>query len=332
MSVSPLKFGAILPHTKLFGGVRRFLELGKILIERSHDFTIFTADGLYPDWFSFPGRIEKIDNLKDYKLDALFLTEERFLPNLVAAQSKLKVLYHVGPRVSLKEALRHKEVTIFANSTNMFEYGKRKYGIEPVKAYGGVHIPSTTKNVLAKPPVSIMAFGRLSRKGKGTSLVVKACEKLYRKGYNIKLLLFDTPIDEKSVSLIEKFTSKVPFEFITNHPVAKNDELFSRADIFVAVEKKGGWSNTAAEALASGLALVGTQTGTRDFLFHNKTGLVVWRHPYFIRKALEKLINNPSLARELATNGRTAIADFSWEKLADFIEEYTHSTLKAHSH
>ena len=267
-------------------------------------------------------------NLPHYRLDALFFTQVEFLDDLLNANAKLKILYHIGPRVILNQVLKHKEIIIFANSSNMFELDKRKYGIRPVKAYGGIHIPEQIEvKRIEGEPFKIMAYGRLSRKGKGTSLVVKACEKLYRMGYNIKLLLFDSPLDEASREKIQRFDCNVPFEFVLNHPVQENSSLFARADAFVAAEKKGGWSNTAAEALASGVALIGTSTGTRDFLVHNQTGLRVWRHPYFIRKALERIINDPALARTLAANGREKIAAYSWTRLADFIELYIASRL-----
>lgn len=320
-----LTLGAILPNTKLFGGVKRFFELGSILRARGHRFVIFSPEGLSPTWYSDPCDVDKISNVGAYRFDALFITEEIFLNDLLTADARQKIFYHVGPRAKLHGVIKHKEVVVFTNSTNMYDLDKRKYGIESVQAYGGVHVPAEAKPYVGASPIHIMAYGRLTRKGKGTSLVIRACEKLHRMGYAIKLLLFDTPIDDRSKSEIEKFTCKVPFEFIIDHPVSKNDLLFKRADIFVAAEKKGGWSNTAAEALASGVPLVGTRTGTRDFLFHNETGLRVWRHPYFIRKALEKLINNPDLARTLAANGRKKIAAYSWDRLADFIESYVYS-------
>jgi glycosyltransferase involved in cell wall biosynthesis len=157
--------------------------------------------------------------------------------------------------------------------------------------------------------------------------VVKACEKLYRMGYNVKLLLFDSPLDEVSHEKIRTFRCKVPFEFVVNHPVHENSSLYARADAFVAAEKKGGWSNTAAEALASGVALIGTSTGTKDFLIHNETGLLVWRHAYFIRKALQKLIDDPALTQRLALKGREKIKEFDWENLSQFIESFISSRL-----
>jgi glycosyltransferase involved in cell wall biosynthesis len=263
-----------------------------------------------------------------YELDAVFLTESDFLDDFLEARARLRIFYHVGPRVNLRTVLKHKEVIVFVNSSNMFDLDKRKYGIEAIKAFGGIHVPDLSeKNKDEGDPFVVMAYGRLSRKGKGTMLVVKACEKLYRMGYHIKLLLFDSPIDEISRKRIENFQCSVPYEFVVNHPVQENSRLFARADAFVAAEKKGGWSNTAAEALASGLALVGTSTGTRDFLFHNQTGILVWRHPYFIRRALQQIINDPALRERLALRGREKIMEFNWESLSMFIESFITSRL-----
>lgn len=320
-----LKIGAILPHTKLFGGVKRFFELGNVFINHGNEFCVFTPDGIAPEWYPDSCPVEKLSRLKTYQLDAIFLTETDFLQEWIHASATLKIFYHIGPRPKLTEVLKHKEIIVFVNSSNMYEFDKKKYGITAVKALGGIHIHDSCNNELVRKesnPFTVMAYGRLSRKGKGASLVVKACEKLYKKGYNVKLLLFDYPLDADSREKINKFRCKLPFEFVVNHPVTENNELFRRADVFVAAEKKGGWSNTAAEALAAGVPLVGTATGTKDFLIHKKTGLVVWRHPYFIRKAIEKLINDPDMAQRLAINGRKKIAEFDWERLAGFIESY----------
>jgi glycosyltransferase involved in cell wall biosynthesis len=83
--------------------------------------------------------------------------------------------------------------------------------------------------------------------------------------------------------------------------------------------------------LASGVPLIGSSVGTKDFLIHNETGLRVWRHPYFIRKAIEKLINDRQLAQTLADNGRKMIQRFDWETLSAFIESYVRSRLNSQS-
>lgn len=41
-----LTMAAILPHTKLFGGVKRFLELGSVFESHGHRFLVFTPEAL----------------------------------------------------------------------------------------------------------------------------------------------------------------------------------------------------------------------------------------------------------------------------------------------
>ena len=314
------KIGVILPHCLLFGGVRRFLELGEIFIRNGHQMFVFTPDGIPPTWFRFSGTVDTIQNLNKYHLTLLFVTEPAFLSYFLDTNSKLKVFYHVGPRADISGVLKHKEIFIFSNSTNMYLRDKKKHGVHTIKAIGGVHIPEHAKQISRhQGPFVIMCYGRLSRKGKGTSIVVKAAEALYKKGLDVKLVLFDSPLDTKGRKQIEKFRPKLPFEFIIDHPVEDNEALFKRADVFVAVEKKGGWSNTAAEALAAGIPLVASNTGTKDFLIHNETGLKVWRHSFFVRRAIEKIMKDLPLQQRLAENGRKKISEFSWETLASFI-------------
>ena len=328
MIAESYKIGVILPHCKLFGGVRRFLELGEIFIRNGHQMFVFTPDGVAPDWFRFSGKIEKIDNLKKYKLTLLFTTEPVFLPDILKADSKLKVFYHVGPGADINVILKHPEIFIFSNSTNMFLHDKKRYGIETIKAIGGVNMPAVAKEINEpQNPFMVMCYGRLARSGKGTHIVVKAVERLYKKGFQIKLLLFDTPLDDKGKSQIEQFKTTVPFEFILDHPVGKNETLFKRADVFVAVERKGGWSNTAAEAMAAGVPLIASNTGTNDFLINNVTGLKVWRHPFFVKRAIKKLIGNLKLQRRLAKNGREKIKAFEWEQLANYIINFIETHL-----
>ena len=314
------KISVILPNCRLFGGVRRFFELGEIFIQKGHQMYIFTPDGIGPDWFQFSGTVDKLDNLHQYNLTLLFITEPVFLINLVNAQAALKVFYHVGPRASLSGVLKHSDIFIFSNSTNMYVYDKKKYGIETIKAIGGVHIPETAKEISSdQNPFTIMCYGRLARKGKGTNIVVKAAERLYKKGLPVKLLLFDSPLDDKGRKQLLDFKPKLPFEFIIDHPVNENAALFKRANVFVAVEKKGGWSNTAAEALASGVPLIASNTGTNDFLEYNVTGLKVWRHSYFVQRAILRLMGDIPLQKKLADQGREKMREFSWNTLADFI-------------
>ena len=51
-----MKVGNILPHLGMYGGVRRFMEIGNVLVERGIDYTIFCKKERYCRWFkcNFP--------------------------------------------------------------------------------------------------------------------------------------------------------------------------------------------------------------------------------------------------------------------------------------
>jgi glycosyltransferase involved in cell wall biosynthesis len=321
-----LTLGVILPHTQIFGGVKRFFEIGNILIEKGHSFTVFTPSGESPGWFNFKGRVLSIEKLAQHSFDALFTTEPRYLDELRKANSALKIFYAVLERRSIKKVVAEKGIIIFANSSSLYDYlgGDRKTNV--VKCVGGIDAKKFQFQVREKKtegePFVVLVYGRFYRRKKGTNSVVKACEQLYREGYPLKLLLFDTPVDQASRKKVEAFACKLPFQFFIDYPVEKLADLYHQADVFISAERNAGWSNTSAEATACGVPVIATQSGTGDFLIHGKTGLVVWRHSWFIQRALKKLYGDENLRRDLAFEARKKIEEFSWEQLAANIERF----------
>ena len=117
--------------------------------------------------------------------------------------------------------------------------------------------------------------------------------------------------------------TSVPHEFHLDLPQNRMAWLFGRADAFVSAEKRAGWANTAAEAMACRLPVVCTPSGSRDFALPGETALVVpLRSPYFIARALRRLIEDRSLADRLAEAGFLKIGEFTWPSLAARLESY----------
>ena len=81
-----MHLGVILPHTKLYGGVKRFLELGNIFIELGHTFTVYTVEGKSPSWYDFKGETKNFAALQKDDIDALFTTEVKFLEHFLSRQ------------------------------------------------------------------------------------------------------------------------------------------------------------------------------------------------------------------------------------------------------
>jgi len=308
-----------LPHSKLYGGVKRFFELGNLFVADGHNFIVFNEKGDIPDWFTFNGRITSISEILNYRLDVLFFTQPDYYPIVNKANAVRKIFYFVKGRENLRHIIRDHSIEIFTNSTNLFVECKKRFGIEPFKAFGGIdtemYMPLKDKIRDSDEPFVVLAFGRLSKKRKGTRFIIKACERVYRKNKNIKLILFDTPTDEKAKRAIEEFKCKVPFEFFVNHPYDRNPELFHMAHVYVSAEYKTGYSNTSAEAMACGIPVIGTISGTREFLFHDVTGLIVKRNSFSIAKAIRKLISDEPLRIRLAIAARKKVEEFSWKNL-----------------
>lgn len=313
-----MNFGVILPHTKLYGGVKRFLELGNALIDLHQNFTVYTPEGKAPDWFHFNGATKSFDFLKEDLIDVLFTTESPFIDVLCSANAKHKVCYHVRITENMRPFLKQ-GVEIFACSTNIYLHDREKYGNDDFKAFGGVNIakykPKFDYHVVDRP-FCVMAYGRLVEHVKGTKYVVKACEQLYKQGYNIRLLLFDTAVSEKARQLNERFTCGVPFDFVLDHPFERNSELFNRADLFVAAERHAGWSNTVCEAMACALPVIATKAGTKDMLIDEETGLLTHRFTFLIRRKIKRMIEDEALRQRLGTNARRQVQQFDWHKVA----------------
>ena len=320
-----LRLGVILPHARLYGGVKRFFEVGNILISKGHQFTVFTPEGLAPSWFAFRGPVMRLEEMAVHSFDAVFTTEPGLLAALDNANTNLRIFYAVLERRAIKKVVARKDLVVFANSGRLYDYlgGDKAGNLFP--CVGGI---DTEKFAFReKPPKAsgepfvVLAYGRFYRKKKGTNLVISACEALYRKGLNISLLLFDTPVEEQFRKRVKEFTCNMPFQFVVDHPVERLAELYYRADVFVSAERNAGWSNTSAEAMACGVPVIATRSGTEDFLFHEQTGLVTWRHPWFIRRAISSLYGDEHRRGKLASNARKKIEEFSWKHLADTIEK-----------
>ncbi|HPI70626.1 MAG TPA: hypothetical protein PLF99_04825 [Tenuifilaceae bacterium] len=58
--------GTILPDTKLYGGVKRFLELGNLFEKKGHSAIIYTPLGIPPSWFDYRGKVKTFESLLNY--------------------------------------------------------------------------------------------------------------------------------------------------------------------------------------------------------------------------------------------------------------------------
>lgn len=336
MSEPGLDFAALLPHVQVFGGVRRFLELGNVLVQRGHRFVLYHPDGARPDWFPFAGDVRPLAELEGRQHMVLLTASPSLIEPFARSAARLKLFYCVHKNLPGHEIARNPSWTLLANSSALQRRLWRRYRARAEDAIGGVNLDTFRPAAIPRthePPIRILVYGRLVRPGKGSLLAVRAVESFAAASrrrwpawagsvaHPVKLVLFDHAVQGDIADPRAQFDSTVPYEFHWNLPQDELSRLYASCDIFVAAERRAGWSNTVAEAMACGVPVVCTSAGTQDLAMHGVTALVVrWRHPYMFRCALQTLWRDPARRQQLRRNALTRVREFAWERVADKIE------------
>ena len=318
-----MRIGAILPHLLVFGGVRRYIELGNGFVSRGHSFSIYTADGAKPTWLRFDGDVRTFGALRDVDHDILLCGSPELLDHLDRGKTIARIFYLQLEDVAAEERIiRSGRYRIMVNSSGLARRVRRRYRVEPLAGIGGVN-PELFHPMGNRPtgaPLRILCYGRLSKPRKGTRFVVEAARMLRRSGVRIELHLFDT-LTPGSPDPRIGFDPGLPYRFYLDLPQERMAAMYGAADVFVSAERRAGWSNTAAEAAACGLPIVCTGSGTEDFAVNGQSALVVpLRSPLLIARALGKLGRDRRLALRLGEAARIRVLEFTWEAVCGRME------------
>jgi glycosyltransferase involved in cell wall biosynthesis len=326
-----MRIGAILPHLLVFGGVRRYIELGNAFLTRGHEFILFTPDGMGSDWLRFRGEIRPFSELSESKLDIAICGSPELLGELDRADARERIFYLQLERVRDEESIvRSGRYRIMVNSSGLGRRVRTRYGINPIDGIGGVN-PALFRPLEKKrgETFNILCYGRLSRPRKGTRFVVRAAKWMHERSYDVRLHLFDTRNPGEGDPRV-RFDPGLPYIYYLDLPQERMAEMYAAADVFVSAEHRAGWSNTAAEASACGLAVVCTRSGTIDFAFDGRSALVVdGRRPYEIRRALQRLYRNSDLAARLGEEASRTMLAFTWDSVCAKMERSFFTILNA---
>jgi glycosyltransferase involved in cell wall biosynthesis len=147
----------------------------------------------------------------------------------------------------------------------------------------------------------------------------------------VTVTLFDAPPAGETPDLPRP--PRVPHRWVLNPTQEELAELYRASDLFVSAERRAGWCNTAAEAMASGTAVVCTRSGTEDFAIGGVTAAVSrWRFSWALARAIRPLLSDPARRNALAARGLEKIQEFSWERTADRIEAALASASHGRAH
>jgi len=317
-----MKISFVEPHLKLYGGIRRVIELANRLTKRGHDITIFHSDGSPCQW------MKCIAKVKNYK--AVLMEEHDVIlyndPNPIdyslvkKAKAKLKVFYVL--ELYNKELLKGSNLKIclpwnkrmlilkkclcspylkLSNATWEKEWLKENMNIPSILLLGGVNFEMfhPIEEREDKDDFRILCSGD-PRERKGTKNILKA---------------FEIVKKEEPRAILNTYHGKG----ISQEKMA---EKYCSADIFVEASWQAGWNNPVAEAMACKVPVVCTDIGgVKDFAFHEKTALLVPpENPQAMALAVLRLIRDEKLREKLRENAYKHIKTFDWDISAEKME------------
>jgi len=326
-----MKIAALLPHLEVFGGVRRYLEIGNELQRRGYHFVLFHPDGGSPNWLDFKGETKPLLSLEEESFDIGLCSEFSLLSCFEKLRARVRFFYFLLEGHKKEKEVVKKDYFFLGNSEGICRRLERKYGVTCQKVAGGVN-PEIFYPLERKSKGNefrILCYGRLYRKRKGIQKVIKAVERLFKKNPQLRLIFFDTLVGKDRRDPRPLVKTWVPHDFYLNLPQDKMAWLYSLADIFVSAERRAGWSNTTAEAMACQIPVVCTKSGTQDFAFHNETALVVpFAQPWLLGRQINRLLGDENLRRSLAQAGYKKILGFTWSSQMDRLEGIFKECLK----
>ena len=314
-----MRIATFLPHVGVFGGVRRFIELGNAWVARGHEVTLYHPAGEPPGWLPYSGRVAPLAAAAAASSEVALCADPHTWSVFRAHRAARHVYYCVLERdPGLRQALADRDVVLAANSSPLRRDLVRRADRPVLDGIGGID-PERFRpgSAHSAPPLRVLVNGRSSRAKKGTALILRALAGLGAQVPAFEIVLFDTPgPGERDPRTDGPLPANA--RYVLGPTQAELVSLYQAADVFIAAERKAGWCNTALEAMACGCAVGCTRSGTTDFARDGETALVVpVRHPWFIRRAARRLLGDGALRARLAAAGPAEAARWSWTGLAD---------------
>lgn len=316
-----MKISLFLPHVGVFGGVRRFLELGNAWCESGHEVELFHPDGDPPAWLAFRGRVRKLAEAESSGAD-LAIGADPYTYAAFRAHRAERHLYYcvIEGDPGLDAAIADRGVALAANSSPLLRSVAARVGRPVLDGIGGIRLtqfrPAPERRAAA--PLRVLLNGRRSRAKKGTDLILRALAGLEGRTPPFEIVLFDALGPANRQDPRDGAPTLPNLRFVIDPSQEELVALYQSAHVFAAAEKKAGWCNTALEAMACGAAVVCTPSGTTDFARNGENAQVVrWRHPFFLGRAIGRVLRDGALRERLGAAAPRDLERWSWPVLAE---------------
>jgi colanic acid/amylovoran biosynthesis glycosyltransferase len=179
------------------------------------------------------------------------------------------------------------------------------------RIYNGLDLAEFERAGFSSTPPLIVAVGRLIPK-KGFSDLIRACELLAGRGKSFQCeIIGEGPLETELRRQMEELGLQKRVVLAGAKPQSQLRQRLATANVFVlpsVIDSDGGMDNLPTvimEAMATGLPVVSTDiSGIPEMVIENETGFLVRPGDVLaIANAIEKLINDHSLAQRLGDGG-----------------------------
>ena len=179
----------------------------------------------------------------------------------------------------------------------------------------------------------LLYFGRMDIHTKGIDLLIAAFAEIAAEHSDIQLKLAGrgTPKQLARVrSLVRRAGVEDRVEIIGRVEEERQGELLRRALVVCVPSRYEGWCMVAVEAAAAGKAVLGTDIdGLRDAVRHDETGVLVPPDDVgALADGMRAMIADDSKRQVLGAAGRAWAGRFSWDRLAEDLEDVYLRTVK----
>jgi len=183
--------------------------------------------------------------------------------------------------------------------------------------YNGVDTKEFRPSNKTNQKFTVISTSRLIKR-KGIEYLIDAFIRFNDKYNNSKLLLIgDGDLKKELKERVRKadIQNKIDFLGLVNH--FEIAAYYQQSDVFVLPSLNEGMSNSLLEAMASGLAIVATNTGGVKNLVNSANGVIIEKqNSNDIFNTLERLYLDNNLLRSMKVNSRKRAEEMSWEKVA----------------
>ena len=124
-----MKIAAVLPHVEIFGGVKRYLEIGNELASRGYYFVLFHPEGSKPEWLEFKGITKSFSSLGEETFDIGLCSEYSVLPYFEKLTARAKCFYFLLKGHKQEKETIKKNYFFLGNSEGLCRHLEKKYKI-----------------------------------------------------------------------------------------------------------------------------------------------------------------------------------------------------------